>query len=277
MNEFTIKKSAYIDIYNEWSDWRSAVDIISNTKEKNIVELGLGLGTKYLLERFKYVYSFEVVNNNEWYSKSVDDYKGFVNWSSQFYFMHYFGLDEADKKLLDSQGDVRDTSVLVKYFKYLEDFIGPALDTMDVALIDPGFHFLVENVRFFDKPEQVLEAMRNAEYNELRSTVYLKNSDVSLLSFNGLGAKDGSIELLHHTSDRLILKVKNPRDSVLIVTNNFNPYWKATIDGMDTKVFPADHTFQGIYISGGEHKIILEYSPPYAIHLGEWAWGSATR
>ena len=189
MNEFTIKKSAYIDIYNEWSDWRSAVDIISNTKEKNIVELGLGLGTKYLLERFKYVYSFEVVNNNEWYSKSVDDYKGFVNWSSQFYFMHYFGLDEADKKLLDSQGDVRDTSVLVKYFKYLEDFIGPALDTMDVALIDPGFHFRGECVNyFFKKSIPLIIAHDTTHHNHIYGYDKLNIPDsYTSQSFSGLG------------------------------------------------------------------------------------------
>jgi len=137
--------------------------------------------------------------------------------------------------------------------------------------------FLVENVRFFDKPEHVLEAMRKAEYQELRSTAFLKKSDVSYLPVDRLGAEAGSIELLHHTSDRWILKVKNPRDSILMITNNYNPYWKATIDGKDAKVFPADHTFQGIYVSGGEHEIILEYSPPYAVRFGERVWVSATR
>jgi len=149
MSEFVAVKSAYVGLYNEWSDWRFAIDAIPDTKEKNIVELGLGMGTRYLLEKFKYVYSFEVVNNDEWYNKSVTDYSGFMNWSSQFYFMHYFGLDKADKKLLDSNGDVRDTEPLVTYFKYVEDFVGPALNTMDVALVDQGFHFRGESVNYF--------------------------------------------------------------------------------------------------------------------------------
>lgn len=51
MSEFTIIKSTYVDTYNEWSDWRPAIDVILDTGEKNIVELGLGIGTRQS-ERF---------------------------------------------------------------------------------------------------------------------------------------------------------------------------------------------------------------------------------
>ena len=88
------------------------------------------------------------------------------------------------------------------------------------------------------------------------------------MSFDKLGASEGCIDLQRFTSDHITLKVKNPQNSILVITNNYSPYWKATMDGIETKLFPVDHTFQGIYIRSGEHKVILEYSPPYAIHLG---------
>jgi hypothetical protein len=134
-------------------------------------------------------------------------------------------------------------------------------------LVLPRF-FLAENARLFGESKQVLEALRHADYTDLRSTAYLKQSDLASLSFDKLGASKGYIELQRYTSDRIILKVKNPQNSILIITNNFNPYWKATLDGIKTKVFPVDHTFQGIYVGSGEHEVVLEYSPPYAIRLG---------
>lgn len=125
--------------------------------------------------------------------------------------------------------------------------------------------FLAENVRLFEESKQVLEALRQADYAELRSTAYLKKSDVAFLSFGKLGVTKGYVELQSYTSDRIILKVNNPQSSILIITNNFSPYWKATVNGIKTTVFPVDHTFQGVYVGSGEHKVVLEYSPPYAI------------
>jgi hypothetical protein len=127
--------------------------------------------------------------------------------------------------------------------------------------------FLVDNFKYFEKTEELLTALRCASYADLRSTVYLEKGDSNFSSLNKLDKKRGSIEIESHTSDKIILKVKNPQNSILVITNNFSPYWKATIDGIETKLFPVDHTFQGIYVSGGEHKIKIEYSPPYAIHL----------
>lgn len=125
--------------------------------------------------------------------------------------------------------------------------------------------FLIENVRLFEESQQVLAALRHAEYAELRSTAYLKQSDLRFLAFGKLGVRKGYVELERYTSDQIILKVDNPQNSILIITNNFSPYWKATVDGIGTKVFPVDHSFQGIYVTSGEHKVILDYSPPYAI------------
>lgn len=128
--------------------------------------------------------------------------------------------------------------------------------------------FLAENVRLFEESKQVLASLRNADCADLRSTAYVKQSDVAFLSFGKLGSKEGRVELQRYTSDRIVLKVSNPQNSILIITNNFSPYWKATVNGIKTGVFPVDHTFQGIYLRSGEHKVILEYSPPYAIRLG---------
>jgi len=128
--------------------------------------------------------------------------------------------------------------------------------------------FLAENVRLFGESKQVLEALRYADYADLRSTAYLKQSDLAFLSLGKLGARMGCVELKSYTSDRINLKVNNPQNSILIITNNFNPYWKATVDGIKTKVFPVDHTFQGIYVKSGKHEVILQYDPPYAIRLG---------
>jgi len=144
----TSYESACIVPHSPYTDWCSHLYNISNLNEKSIIELGLGLGTKVLLEHFKEVFSFEVVNTDEWYKKSVEDYKSYTNWKHQFFFMKEFGLDVTDTELLNSGGLSRNVEPLKKYFHALEVFL-PTIAKMDVALVDQGFHFRGETVSYF--------------------------------------------------------------------------------------------------------------------------------
>lgn len=56
--------------------------------------------------------------------------------------------------------------------------------------------------------------------------------------------------------------------SILIATDSYSPYWKARVDRAEVKLFPVDHAFQGVYVVGGQHEIVLEHAPPYAIRFG---------
>ena len=54
---------------------------------------------------------------------------------------------------------------------------------------------------------------------------------------------------------------------MLVNAISYNPFWKAWIDGRPAKVFPVDHTFQGIVLPAGRHRVVFEYDPPYALRL----------
>ena len=84
-----------------YQDW---IDIVETTiEEKNklsILEFGLGEGTKYLLESFKYVYSYELNDDRypeliDWYHVSEKDYGHHkhwgreVNWYNEIGFVDY--------------------------------------------------------------------------------------------------------------------------------------------------------------------------------------------
>lgn len=81
-----------------YTDWTGITETtLVNKKEMSILEFGLGEGTKYLLDNFKFVYSYELNDNNhpeyiDWWYKSKDDYKHYKNWQSELVWYNDIGF-----------------------------------------------------------------------------------------------------------------------------------------------------------------------------------------
>jgi hypothetical protein len=55
---------------------------------------------------------------------------------------------------------------------------------------------------------------------------------------------------------------------VLIVTGNFSPWWRVSVDGAPGRAFPVDHTFLGVALPEGGHDVVFTYEPPFAFADG---------
>ena len=66
-----------------------------------------------------------------------------------------------------------------------------------------------------------------------------------------------------YSPDRIILSVNLDKPGVLVVSNSYNPYWICKVNGVKKDIFPACHTFMGIFLEESENSIELEYCPPY--------------
>jgi SAM-dependent methyltransferase len=117
---------------NQYNDWYTITDRIPDTKNLSILELGCGLGTQHLLDKFKFVYSYETNTrdpNKRWFNMAQDTYSN-KNWKGYF-----------DDNFPTSPVDI---NLLVSGIKKFVD-----LDSVDVIFIDPGFHNRAECVLYF--------------------------------------------------------------------------------------------------------------------------------
>lgn len=125
--------------------------------------------------------------------------------------------------------------------------------------------FLTRQIRSFANAGQVLDAMEQASPQNLASTAFLLESDIPHHDLTALSeTKDNfnsTIKFDMQSFDKITIQTKTDQASVLIVTNNYNPFWQATIDNKIKKVFPVDHAFQGIFVEKGQHEVVLEYLP----------------
>ncbi len=72
------------------------------------------------------------------------------------------------------------------------------------------------------------------------------------------------VEMTRYTPNRISLRVTAGAPALLLVTNNYLPYWRATIDGAEAPVLRADYTFQAIPVPAGTHEVSLAFrSAPF--------------
>ncbi|MEP7272147.1 MAG: YfhO family protein, partial [Acidobacteriota bacterium] len=71
----------------------------------------------------------------------------------------------------------------------------------------------------------------------------------------------GKIILIERTPGRTILDVETSRDAMLVLSEAFEPGWKASIDGREAKVRRVDYILRGVAIDSGWHRVVVSYAP----------------
>jgi hypothetical protein len=142
---------------------------------------------------------------------------------------------------------------------------GFALYVYENLLTLPRFS-LKDTSLVFQTKKDLLEALSNADHNTLSSRAFVLSSDISGLPVQGLRGENGTVRIRDYSFDRISLATHCDAGSILVAANSWSPYWKAWVDGVETRVFPVNHTFQGVYCAPGSHEVVLRYLPPFSLH-----------
>ena len=67
-----------------YTDWIPVLEIIQDKKQTSILEFGIGAGTKALVDNFEEVFSLEILNDREWFDKTVDQLKEYKNYAAKY-------------------------------------------------------------------------------------------------------------------------------------------------------------------------------------------------
>jgi uncharacterized membrane protein YfhO len=88
---------------------------------------------------------------------------------------------------------------------------------------------------------------------DLRKTAIL-DKDVNLQAGNGLN----KVEFINYSENKIILSVETSKKGVLVLTDNYYPGWKATVDGKESEILKTDYSFRGLAVPSGKH--IIEFT-----------------
>ncbi len=126
--------------------------------------------------------------------------------------------------------------------------------------------YLVKNIKVLPTAERVLAALQKATLSQLRDNVYVSRTDARVAGAITL-AKNledcGTSHITDYSPDNIAIRIDAKSPCVLVISNNYDRYWSAQIDGKASEIFYANHTFQGIFIpSAGKHHVTLSYNDP---------------
>ena len=71
----------------------------------------------------------------------------------------------------------------------------------------------------------------------------------------------GETEIVRYDSTHITIKVTAEQPCYMVLADAYYPGWRATIDGVAAKIFPADYVFRGLVMPAGAHTVEYVYSP----------------
>ena len=78
----------------------------------------------------------------------------------------------------------------------------------------------------------------------------------------GPAAARGTSRIVSSAPDRMNLEVEAPDGGYLVILESYDPGWRATVDGREATMVPANVLFRGIRLHPGAHTVELLYRPP---------------
>ena len=115
--------------------------------------------------------------------------------------------------------------------------------------------FITGDYRVEEK-QKILSSIFNKNI-DLGKTVFLEETPRNQIQTNSRG----EVSLLSYKSNEIKFLVKTDGNSILFLSDNYTPGWRATVDGADTKVYRADYTFRAVIVPKGTHRITFYYYP----------------
>ncbi len=128
--------------------------------------------------------------------------------------------------------------------------------------------FLYENksalprAYFVDKVEtlpalQILNSVKNNSFDP-KEVAYLSDDTITV------DTPDSTTFVIieKYEDEKIVINAKASGKNFLFLGDNYVPVgWKATLDGIETKIYKVNHSFRGILVPEGEHRIEFTYLP----------------
>ncbi|MDP3973535.1 MAG: YfhO family protein [Candidatus Daviesbacteria bacterium] len=97
--------------------------------------------------------------------------------------------------------------------------------------------------------------LSKANFNPKEITVLSENLDVTDIT------GDGEIKITDYSPNSVRLETKTTNEEILILADQYEDGWRATLDGEETKISKANLIFRAIKVPAGHHEIIFSYLP----------------
>ncbi len=112
------------------------------------------------------------------------------------------------------------------------------------------------NAESAQSTEDALNLLRNPTFDPAQSAVV-----TGLPAIHAQPNPQDSVEIISYQAERVELRAKSAEQALLLLSDAYYPGWRATVDGVESPIYPANHLFRGLALAAGEHTIVFEFDP----------------
>jgi len=106
--------------------------------------------------------------------------------------------------------------------------------------------------------ERALKRLSDPDFDYRNSVILEEKPDLNSWEIDSI-SPSGSAQIVADDINRLTLKVKLSQPGLLVLSENYYPSWKATVDGKESKVYKGDYVFRAVPLDQGEHEVKFIY------------------
>src|SRR5262249_30665665 len=154
---------------------------------------------------------------------------------------------------------------------------GVPIEQIDSSLAPGDLKFIARtaNAYVYENPRALPRVMlltdwRLADFDALirggwpdvdpRKTVLLQKPPPGF-SRGAAAGTDGAARLLRYANTEVIVEVEAPAGGVLLLTDVWQPWWRAHVDGADAEILQANVIFRAVVVPRGRHVVRFSFHP----------------
>jgi hypothetical protein len=116
--------------------------------------------------------------------------------------------------------------------------------------------FVVGGQRVVQSDDEAFAAITSPRFQPLRAAVTERH--VPGVGDAGVG---GEAHIVSYEPERVRIRARSAGPGMLVLSDNYYPGWKATVDGKDVHVERVDYLLRGVPLRAGEHMVEFRYQP----------------
>jgi hypothetical protein len=107
------------------------------------------------------------------------------------------------------------------------------------------------------KAEETLAALLSPRWDPRRNAVVESPRPLALA---GAGLR-GSAAVTRYAPERVEVRTQANGAALLVLADNWYPGWHAAVDGKEAEIYRTNHTFRGVVVPAGAHRVVFTFDP----------------
>jgi hypothetical protein len=123
--------------------------------------------------------------------------------------------------------------------------------------------YLVNAVEVITDQEEALKRLTSGSFDFRQRAILDRPLPPDQAKSLGGSFEEGiqAVRVTDYTNDEITFEVSTGAPGLLVMSEVYAPGWKASLDGDEVPLYPANYAFRGVFVPAGEHQIMLTYLP----------------